>query len=398
MLTTIIAFLVALTILIFVHEMGHYLAARYFDVKVLRFSIGFGKPLFQFRLGPDQTEWSFGAIPLGGYVKMVDERDTETPIASADLPRAFTRQSLGRRSIIVAGGPLANFLLAIVLYAIVGWIGVDEPAPVVGQPPQNSAAAQAGVASGDRIVELDGDLIRSWHDVRMKMLEPTIERRAVSVGIERNGQRVDLALDTAGLPPGAAETPDFVQRLGMDITPSEVLIRDVQPDSPAAKSGLVAGDELIAIAGEPIRRAGDLIKVIRANPGQPVRIDVRRGSADLSLSAIPESVTSDRPEEAGKSVGRIGAALTNVMAMELVQYGPLASVRYGAKQTWDMTLFSLRLFGKMIVGDLSLSNISGPVTIATHAGKTAEVGWYAYLKFLAIISISLGVLNLLPIP
>lgn len=398
MITTIIAFLVALTILIYVHEMGHYLAARFFDVKVLRFSIGFGKPLLSWRSGADQTEWSIGAIPLGGYVKMVDERDTETPIAPADLPRAFTRQSLGKRSVIVAAGPIANFLLAIVLYAVVGWIGIQEPAAVVGQPPLQTAAAQAGIQAGDRIVGLDGLPVRSWYDVRMKLLEPAIERRAVPVELDRAGQSVQVTLPTAGLPDGAAEDPAFVRQLGIDITPTRVFIPSLLEQGAGARDGLRTGDELVSVAGKPVTSNGDVIRAVRASPGQPIEFEVLRGRDRLQITVVPESVESEVPGEAGQQVGKIGAHIKNDMAMETVQYGPLAALGYGASHTWDMTFFSLRMFGKMIVGDLSIRNLSGPITIADYAGKTAEVGWYAYLKFLALISISLGVLNLLPIP
>ena len=398
MITTIIAFLVALTILIYVHEMGHYLAARFYDVKVLRFSIGFGKPLLTWRSGPDQTEWSVGAIPLGGYVKMVDERDTETPIPPADLPRAFTQQSLGKRSVIVAAGPIANFLLAILLYAVVGWIGVQEPAAVIGQPPLNSAAANAGIQAGDRIVNLDGQTVRSWYDVRMKLLEPTIEKREVPVNLERGGQPVQVQLTTGGLPDGAAEKPDFVRKLGIDITPTRVFIPSLLEDGAGAQAGLQAGDELVKVAGQPVVSNGDVIRAVRDNPDQPVRFEVKRGSDMLQVVVTPVGQPSKIPEEAGKLVGKIGAHIKNDMAMETVKYGPAAALAYGATHTWDMTFFSLRMFGKMLVGDLSFRNLSGPITIADYAGKTAEVGWYAYLKFLALISISLGVLNLLPIP
>ncbi|MEZ5741053.1 MAG: RIP metalloprotease RseP [Burkholderiaceae bacterium] len=350
---TLIAFLGALTLLIFVHEMGHYLAARYYNVKVLRFSIGFGKPLVNRRIGPDQTEWSIGLIPLGGYVRMVDERDeSQSDISARDLPRAFTRQSLWARSVIVAAGPIANFLLAILLYATLGLIGVNEPAAVVAEPPASSPAAAAGLREGDQILGIDGSDIRSWHEVRMKLLEPVIERRSdVRLDIQRAGQPAELTLSTTSLPEGEAER-DFMGALGMAIAPGDVLIGGVLEDSASSRAGLLAGDRIVRIDDVPVVRARDVINVVKANAEQSIIIDVERGGAMVSLSITPESV-SDETAESGRS-GRIGAQLRDAVRMELVRHGPLDSLLIGARQTLDMSLFSLRMFGKMIMGELSL--------------------------------------------
>ncbi|MEZ5650637.1 MAG: RIP metalloprotease RseP [Burkholderiaceae bacterium] len=394
-MVTIIAFLVALTVLIFVHELGHYLAARYFDVKVLRFSIGFGKPLLSWSVGRDRTQWTLAAIPLGGYVRMVDERDdTQENITPEDLPRAFTRQSLAARSVIVAAGPIANFLLAILLYAILGWIGVMEPVALIAAPEPQSPAARAGFESGDRIERIDGERIRSWHDVRLKLLEPVIERRSVAMEVVRGELPRELSLATDSLPEGEAER-DFMKGLGLAIAPGEVIIGDLIEGGAAERAGLRPGDRVLAIDDRPIERANDLIDVVRANPGQDLAFELDRDGERIRLSVTPEAV--DEGREAGK-IGLIGASLRDQLAMALVRHGPLDSIWLGAKQTWDMSLFSLRMFGKMITGELSIRNLSGPVTIADLAGKTAKVGWFAYLSFLALISISLGVLNLLPIP
>ncbi|MFK7963730.1 MAG: RIP metalloprotease RseP [Burkholderiaceae bacterium] len=395
---TLFAFLLALTLLIFVHEMGHYLAARYFDVKVLRFSIGFGKPLFKWTSGPDQTEWAVGAIPLGGYVAMVDERAQDaSDISPEDLPRAFTRQTLFARSIIVVAGPVANFLLAIVLYASLGLIGVQEPSAILAQPAAQTPAAQAGLQRGDRIESIGGDVIRSWNDVRLKLLEPVIEKADVPIEVRRDGAVQTLQLSTRSLPDGAAET-DFMSKLGVDIASGKVLLGNLLPDGAAVGAGLETGDKILMVAGNEINRARQMIASIRQNPGQPIDFVIERQGETLTIPVVPAPTPSDDPDATNGKIGLIGASLQDQVAMELVRHGPIDSLFIGAERTVEMSLFSLRMFGKMITGDLSLSNLSGPVTIAGLAGDTARVGWFAYISFLALISISLGVLNLLPIP
>ena len=392
-LQTLLAFLAALTLLIFVHELGHYLVARWFDVKILRFSIGFGRPLLSWRVGPDRTEWTIAAIPLGGFVRMLDEREQDATIPAHELPRAFSRKSLRARSAIVVAGPLANFLLAILLYALLGWVGVEEPSPIVDAPTAASAAERAGLRAGDRIVAIDDAVIRSWNEVRLKLLEPVIERRDVRLSVERDARRIDLVLATGALPEGEAERA-FLQSLGLGLAPGRVFIDDVVAESAAAAAGLQTGDEILAIDGRAVRRAGDVIAAVRVVPPARRVFDVRRAGDELRIPVLPRAES----DAAGKPVARIGARLQDRVKFETVRHGPLESLAIGARQTWDMSWFSLRMMGKMLTGDLSLRNLSGPVTIADLAGRTVRVGWYAYVSFLALISISLGVLNLLPIP
>ncbi|MDT3680613.1 MAG: RIP metalloprotease RseP [Burkholderiaceae bacterium] len=388
-LQTIVAFLAALTLLIFVHEMGHYLVARWCDVKVLRFSIGFGRPLLRWHSGPDRTEWAIASIPLGGYVRMLDERDPDCgPIAPHELPRAFTRKSLLQRSAIVVAGPLANFLLAIVLYAAMGWVGMQEPAALIDAPAPGTAAAAAHLEAGDRVLEADGSVVRSWNDLRLALLEPVIEQRAASLVVEHDGERRPVQLDASGLPADEAER-DFLGTLGLRIAPGDVAIGNVVEGGAAERDGLRAGDLIRAIDGKPIERARQVIEVVQASAGQPLRFGVLRDGAEVTLSVTPQQQ---------EGVGRIGAGLQDRLAMQTVRFGPLESVGHGVQQTWEMSAFSLRMMGKMLTGELSLRNLSGPVTIADLAGQTVRVGWLAYLSFLALISISLGVLNLLPIP
>ncbi len=398
LLQTLISFLVALTLLIFVHELGHYLVARWCGVKILRFSIGFGMPLLSWRVGPDRTEWTIAAIPLGGYVRMLDEREQSAEeIPPQDLPRAFSRQSLARRSAIVSAGPIANFLLAILLYLTLNLIGVQEPVARVAAPAADTPAAAAGFAERDRIVAIDGQEVRSWNEVRLRLIDPVIERRAAVVEIERDARPQQLNLDASALPQGEIER-DFLQTLGLDLAHGRVVIASVLPGGAAARTGLRAGDQVLSVDGRPVGRSTALIDAIRSSPERPLRLEVQRGSDVLRIEIVPDAQRSERPDEAGRTIGRIGAGVSAVVEMAEVRYSGLEAVGRSIGKTWDMSIFSLRMIGKMIVGELSWRNLSGPVSIADYAGQSARVGWYAYLSFLALISISLGVLNLLPIP
>jgi regulator of sigma E protease len=397
-MTTLLAFLFALALLIFVHELGHYAVARWFDVKVLRFSIGFGKPLVRWSVGPDRTEWTISPIPLGGYVRMLDERE-EGPgsVAAHEVHRAFNRQSLKARSAIVVAGPLANFLLAIVLYAGLAVGGIDEPAAVLAEPPRGTQAAAAGVREADQVVAIDGREVRSMVDLRLRMLDAIVERRPVQLTVQSEGSRRTLRLDTAGLPSGEIER-DFMRTLGLEIAGTTVSIGSVTPDGSAARAGLLAGDVVLAADARLIGRVGELIEILRASPGREVTLTIRRGQVEQRIVVVPQPQPSDRAEDGDRPIGRIGAALQNRVKMVEHRYGPIEALGYGAAQTWEMSWFSLRMLGKMVVGDLSWRNLSGPVAIADYAGQSAKVGWAAYVAFLALISVSLGVLNLLPVP
>jgi regulator of sigma E protease len=401
---TVLAFLLALTVLIFVHEFGHYWVAKKFNVKILKFSIGFGPSLFSRKFGPDQTEWSFSAIPLGGFVRMVDEREKDAVIAPEDLPRAFTRQSLAKRSAIVVAGPLANFILAIALYAVLSFVGISEPIAILDDGPTNSAAAKAGVTRGDKVLSVDGDAVRSWNDFRLRMLDGAIERRNIDLEVTRAGQSSSqiLKIDASGLASGEIEK-DFLTILGLDLQMGEIIVNQVMAAGRAEQAGLKVGDVVLALNGEPVTKATALIARIRTSAEQAIELKVRRDGAEQLLMITPlgtleNQATVDGVESAAKRVGKIGAALQNKVETAIISFGPLDSLIEGAKKTWDMSIFSLRMMGKMVIGELSLKNLSGPISIADYAGQSARVGWYAYVGFLALISISLGVLNLMPIP
>ncbi len=397
-MTTLLAFLFALALLIFVHELGHYSVARWCGVKVLRFSIGFGTPLLRWTVGADRTEWTISPIPLGGYVRMLDEREGGPgSVAEHELHRAFNRQSLGKRAAIVVAGPLANFALAIALYASLGMVGIEEPAAVLGRPAAGTQADVAGIAAGDRVVSIDGREVRSLPDLRLRLIDAVVEQRAARLVVRRDGAPVQVALDTRGLASGEIEK-DFMRTLGLDLAGGSVSIGSVLPDASAAKAGLLAGDEVVSVEGRAVTRASDLIDVLRENAEREVPLTIRRAGVEQRIVVVPQAQRSDRPEDAGRSVGRIGAALQNKVEMVRVVHGPIDAIAYGARQTWDMSWFSLRMLGKMLTGDLSWRNLSGPVAIADYAGQSAKVGAFAYVAFLALISVSLGVLNLLPVP
>jgi regulator of sigma E protease len=397
-MTTLVAFLFALALLIFVHELGHYSVARWCGVKVLRFSIGFGTPLLRWTVGPDRTEWTISPIPLGGYVRMLDEREAGPgSVAAHEVHRAFNRQSLGKRAAIVVAGPLANFLLAIALYAGLGMAGLEEPAAVLGAPAAGTQAAAAGLQAGDRVVSVDGREVRSLPELRLRLIDAVVEQRPARLVVQRDGAPTSLALDTGGLASGEIEK-DFMRTLGLELAGGSVSIGSVMPDGSAARSGLLAGDEVVAVAGRPVARATDLIEVLRESADREVPLTIRRGGVEQRVVVVPQPQRSDRPEDAGRTVGRIGAALQNRVEMVRVDHGPLEALAYGARQTWDMSWFSLRMLGKMLMGELSWRNLSGPVAIADYAGQSAKVGVFAYVAFLALISVSLGVLNLLPVP
>ena len=399
LLTAIAAFVVALGCLIVVHEYGHFLVARACGVKVLRFSVGFGRPLWSWRFGRDATEWVIAAFPLGGYVKMLDER--EGPVAPEELARAFNRQSVWRRIAIVVAGPAANFLLAIALYWVLFVHGVPGLKPVLAVPPPGTPAHHAGFAAGDVIVRIGTEPVASWQDARWALLQHAIGRAAIAVTVApAAGGTATRRLDLSGLTVADLDG-DFLRTLGLAryAPPLKPVIGEVVAGGAAERAGLRAGDEIAAINNQKIESWEQVVKIVRAHPQAPLVIELKRGAALLPAIAV----TPDAVAEGGGRIGRIGAAPrmdSTALADMLVdvRYGPLESLARAARKTWDTSVFSLRMLGKMIVGEVSLRNISGPITIADYAGQSAQSGTASYLLFLALISISLGVLNLLPIP
>ncbi|MGC8701741.1 MAG: RIP metalloprotease RseP [Thiomonas sp.] len=396
LLITLLAFAFALGVLITIHEYGHYRVAVASGVKVLRFSIGFGKPLLRWTQGADKTEFVLAAIPLGGYVRMLDER--EGAVAEAELPRAFNRQSLSRRAAIVAAGPAANLLLAVALFAVVAMVGVREPVAILGAPPAQSPAALAGVQGGERVTAIaqagTTQEVKSWTDLRWKLLNAAMNGDRLDLIVQSPAQTLQrqIPLDFSASS-GAAESAGFLTSFGLHLQSPPAEIREVVAGGPAQRSGLRAGDRITAVDGKPTTTADALMRAIQQSGGKVLQLQVRRGDAVFSAQLQPTSVLVG-----GKRVWRIEALLGGDIPTVKVERNPLQALQNGAQRTWDLSVLTLKTLGRMVIGQASLQNLSGPVTIADYAGKSAELGWMAYLSFLAVVSVSLGVLNLLPLP
>jgi regulator of sigma E protease len=398
LLQTVLAFIVALGVLIVVHEFGHYLVARWCGVKVLRFSVGFGRPLLAVRQGPDQTEWVLSVVPFGGYVKMLDER--EAPVESSELSRAFNRQSVWRRIAIVVAGPLFNFLFAILVYAGLYMYGLPEARPVVAEPAAGTIAKAAGFRGGDTVRRVDDHAIATWQEFRWRMLQGALQRQALAVEVLNARQQISvLRVDLSGFSGDDVES-DLLERLGFRLHRPQLspVLGKVVAGSVADRAGLRPGDRVIASDGQPIASWDTLVQAIRAKPGQAIGLTVSRDGQQLSVSVTPDAVTSN-----AQRIGRIGVApeVSSQQSEQVfvrISYGPLESLSRSVEKTYDISVFSLKMLGRMLMGQLSWKHLSGPVTIADFAGQSAQLGWISYLTFLALISISLGVLNLLPIP
>lgn len=392
------AFLLALGLLVLIHELGHYFAARRCGVKVLRFAIGFGPVVWSRRFGRDQTEWALGLLPLGGYVKMLDEREGE--VAASELPRAFNQQPVGRRAFIVVAGPVANLLLAIFLYWLVFMAGTTELKPRLGVPPPESPAAAAGIEAGFTVRAVNGKSIASWQDLRWEVMRQTMDTVALELdGTTSQGSSVIYHLDNLRFSLAEVEK-DPLTPLGLLLyrPPLPAIVGQIMPASAAAMAGFRTDDRVLEIDGKKISEWADVGAIVRHAGGRPLVFIIDRAGQQMTLTATPQL-----SDEGGAPVGKLGVAVKedgSVMRdmTTLVRYNPWEAATRAVIKTWDTAMISLRMMGRMIMGELSWKNLSGPVTIADYAGQTARLGLSYYLSFVALISISLGVLNLLPIP
>ncbi len=388
-LYSVLGFVLAIGILVTIHEFGHFWVARRVGVKVHRFSVGFGKPLKTWRRKNDDTEYVLAAIPLGGYVKMLDERVEE--VAEDDKHRAFNRQSLAKRTAIVAAGPLANFLFAIVAMWGLYVAGMQDYPTVIGDLQQGSIAAQVGFEPGERIVSVDGKKIYGWQDSQLYLIHRTFQKKNVLFTLENPDDKSlrQVPVDLAGIPSNVISRGVLSQGLGIAPAPMGSVISGVVSGKPAQMAGLLEGDEIIDVSGQSIENWQDLVKAISALPDTSVDIKYRRNGQTFSTSLTTVSI-----EFNGEKYGQIGVYPQRYQFSTGIFEGLGKAVDY----TWRFTLISLWSLGKMITQDVSTDNLSGPITIANLAGTTVQRGVADFVSFLVVISISLGLINLLPIP
>ena len=391
------AFVIALGILVVVHEYGHFWVARKLGVKVLRFSVGFGKPLWSTTFGDDKTELVVAAVPLGGYVKMLDE--TEGEVAPEEKHRAFNRQPLLKRTAIVIAGPLFNFLFAVVAYWILFLVGVDGLKPVVGKVSEASYAEKIGFKAGDKLLEIDGKPVRTWGEHRLYLLQKTLARDTITVDIQDKfgnleTREIDLStIDISNLNPNILGNGIGIYPEIPEILP---IIGKVE-QGPAMAAGLITGDRILEVSGKPINLWRDLVEVISSHPGKRLNIVFDRDGEIKS-----EEITPVKIEKDGRIFGRINIRplIPDIPPESMVrlEYSVAGALWRGIKDTWIMSTVTVHMLYKMLRLEVSSKNISGPITIAQYAGYSAQVGLDQFLMFLALVSISLGVLNLLPVP
>ncbi|MEO8332743.1 MAG: RIP metalloprotease RseP [Gallionella sp.] len=395
---TLLAFVGAIALLVVFHELGHYWVARRCDVRVLRFSLGFGKVIYSKRFAGSATEWVVSAIPLGGYVKMVDER--EEAVAPEDIQFAFNRKPVLQRMAIVVAGPIANFLLAIVLYWAMFIYGVPGLKPMLGDVPPGTPAALARLQSGETIISINGETIPSWQELRWRLLDLALQQAEVRIEAQdAGGTTMTHMLDVSSLEARDLDG-EFLDRLGLHLHQPVVLpvIGKLAEGDVAQRAGLQPGDRILHVDAVEMHLWSEFVDAVRTHPGQTLQLEIRRGDMTLNIAVVPQAIV-----ESGKTVGKIGAAPQvdtaewQSMLIE-VNYAAPEALRLSLRKTWETSVISLKMLGKMVLGEVSMKNLSGPITIADYAGQSAAMGVAAYLGFLALISISLGVLNLLPIP
>jgi regulator of sigma E protease len=400
MLFFLAAFLVAIGILVAVHEFGHYWVAKKLGFKVLRFSIGFGKPLVM-RIGkdPDRTEYCLAAIPLGGYVKLLDEREGE--VDPAELPRSFTRRPVLHRIAVLLAGPAMNLLFASVLYAILAMVGTEVVKPVVGQVRLDSPAAVAGLQRGDQIVRVGDRNVHDTEELQIALIRQFTDDGVIPLRVRRDGGERSLTVRVGDDRRAMTEPGKLLPGLGFDLATwsANTLVHDAPSGSAGARAGLRTGDRLLAVDGQLVANRAEFIALVSGAPGRDISIEVERGAERLRIVAAVPSVI-----EQGRPIGRLGISLEEgpqswpAGLVETHRSGPIDACLSGVAKTWEMSSLTVQMLWRIVTGQVSAKNISGPISIAEFAGISAYLGLTAFLAFLAIISVSLGVLNLMPVP
>jgi regulator of sigma E protease len=398
---TLVAFLVAIAVLVTVHEWGHYATARAFGVKVLRFSVGFGPRVAGWRSTKSGTEYAIGLLPIGGYVKMLDEQ--EAPVALPERSMAFNNQPLRSKAAIVAAGPIANLFLAVILYSMVNWLGVTQPQAILSAPPANSILAVSGFLGGEKILRagFDGDSLEevvSFEGFRWWLAKGALEHRNVQVEFRSpDGVNTHVALLMLSEVDSRHADAQLLETIGVSVPFSQARLGNLMPDGAAVQAHLMTGDVVLRVDEINIVDAIQLRELIRASGhfGVPKlqTWSVLRNGEYLSMPVAPKLV-----QEGGQSIGRVGAMIGAPPAMAMIQFGLLDGISEGIRRTWETSALTLRVMGQIVIGQASLKNLSGPVSIADYAGKSAAMGFTQFLVFLALMSVSLGVLNLLPLP
>jgi regulator of sigma E protease len=391
-LQTALAFLLALGPLIIFHELGHYVVARLCGVKVLRFSVGMGKVVWSRRFGPDQTEWAISVLPLGGYVKMLDSRDPDAPpLQAGDEAREFTRKSVWKRIAIVAAGPLANFILAIVLFAGLFMHGIAEPGTRIRFMAETTPAWQAGLRGGDQIVAVNGEPVAGWSGLSWEFISAALDKQDIRLDIERpSAGRMDVVLPASAFE-GIDTDTDLLAATGITVARPLPVLGKILPGGAAESAGLQPGDLVTAIDGKPVADGIVFIELVRAAGSRPLEMTGLRAGRPFTATVTPE-------RDPASGHGRIKAEVALMPDMVTVANGPLEAVARAVRKTWETSALTVKMIGKMLTGEVSLKNVTGPITIADYAGQTARIGAVSFLIFVASISISLGVMNLLPIP
>jgi regulator of sigma E protease len=394
------AFLVAISILVAVHEFGHYWVAKKLGFKVLRFSIGFGKPLLT-RIGKDadRTEYCLAAIPLGGYVKLLDEREGD--VAAEELHRSFTRRPIAHRIAVLLAGPAMNLIFASLAYAILAMVGTDTVKPIVAQVRLDSPAAIGGLHRGDQIVRVGERAVANLEDLQIALIRQFSDNGVVPLHVRRDGAELPLTMRVDEDRRALTEPGRLLPGLGFDLMTwnATTTVHDASSDSAGFKAGLRVGDRLVSANGQPIANRSEFISLVSGSPGRDLTLEVERGAQRLSMVVPVPKVM-----EQGRSIGRLGISLEEGPQswppglMETHRLGPFDALRSGVAKTWEMSALTVQMLWRMLTGQVSAKNISGVVSIAEFAGVSASIGIAAYLDFLAIISVSLGVLNLMPVP
>ena len=398
-LQAIVFFIISVGVLITFHEFGHFWIARFFNVKILRFSIGIGRSIYIKRFGKDQTEFSIGLLPLGGYVKMLDDREGE--VTEEEKKREFNSKPIWQRFCIVLAGPIFNFIFAIFIYSIIYSIGVNALKPIIGDVEPSSISEESGFVKGQEILAINGIKTPTWPTVVDSLVSNIVSENIVSIDvINADGDKQVLNLNLSNISIDEIADGNLLNKLGLSIVKFKLpaIIGEIEKDSPAEASRLLKNDRIIAVNSNLINSWGELVEIIKGNPGEYLNVEILRDETLINIQLKPENYQLD-----DENIGRIGVrpAINNDLYdsyYALEQYSIHLAILRAFHKTWEMSVLTLKVLAKMITGDASVKNLSGPISIAKYAGQSASIGMTQLLTFLAIVSISLGVLNLLPIP